>query len=458
MGSGLPGWVVSALGGMEPTVVGAPFSVRVWGWEVLDPLGGLGVAAAGEVGWGVLLAALPAVVLVAVLGRFFCGWLCPYVPILAVSHGVRRALARRGWSAPDVRLPSSQAVLVLLAVLGLTAVLGSQVAPLIYPPSLVGRELFRVIFQGGYGVGLVGLAGAFVFDTFVSRSGFCRTVCPGGALFRVLGALSPVTVRREASACTDCGVCDRVCGLGQSPMTDLVGAGCERCGACVASCPTDALELGVGRRPSLLVEVERARRGEQPEERWIPSRRAFLATLGVTVAGGVAFWAGPGRGAGLRPPGASGGGAFEGRCIRCFRCAEVCPVGAIRFEGGLDLAGVDTPVIDAERQACVLCMACTQVCPTGALEPVSAELAVIASRVRMGVPRLEVGRCIAWSGRGECRACWHACPYPELAVRFVGSGPSGPEFDGSACVGCGQCQQACPDRARAIIIVPQERV
>jgi ferredoxin len=34
-----------------------------------------------------------------------------------------------------------------------------------------------------------------------------------------------------------------VCNLGQSPMTGRIDEGCERCGKCVASCPTDALKF-----------------------------------------------------------------------------------------------------------------------------------------------------------------------------------------------------------------------
>ena len=31
---------------------------------------------------------------------------------------------------------------------------------------------------------------------------------------------------------------------------------------------------------------------------------------------------------------------------------------------------------------------------------------------------------------------------------------SGPVFDAAACVGCGLCEEACPERARAIRILP----
>ena len=94
------------------------------------------------------------------------------------------------------------------------------------------------------GLGVLGLA--LSFDVLVSRAGFCRYLCPGGALFRLIGWRSKVRVLREESKCTDCTACDVVCNLLQSPMTDQTDSGCERCAKCVAVCPTRALTISTG--------------------------------------------------------------------------------------------------------------------------------------------------------------------------------------------------------------------
>lgn len=165
-------------------------------------------------------------------------------------------------------------------------------------------------------------------------------------------------------------------------------------------------------------------------------RRAFIAAIAASAAL-------PRRSSGqtpLRPPGALPKPQFEGACIGCYRCAEVCPPKAIVFENG-------QPVIHARERACTLCMLCPGACPTGALQEVTPE------EVRMGIPVLNRRACLPWAGAGVCRLCHQVCPYPDAAIELVGP-QAAPLFHAEACVGCGLCEEACPDIARAIHIKP----
>lgn len=240
-------------------VLGAPTSIELFGVELVDPLEWLGVTLQRGVTTRLVWTLLPGLLLVVLLGRFFCGWACPYLPILAASNATRWFLSRLGVPLRDLKVPRVSARVAMVGVLVGSSLLGTQLLPLVYPPAVIGREVFRALFYGSLGAGSFVVLGAFVFDTFISRAGFCRSLCPGGAMFSTLGALSAVRVHREVPKCTDCTVCDVVCNLGQLPMTDKLDGGCERCGKCIAACPTRALSWKLAVPSALRSETEKPR-------------------------------------------------------------------------------------------------------------------------------------------------------------------------------------------------------
>lgn len=238
-----------ALGILDTEVRGAPWSISIFGLEVLDPLASLSLVAARGWSWKLLLGALPALVLVGLLGRFFCGWMCPYIPLIAASESARALLKKIGVPLPDVKVPAGAAYVVLAVLVLASAIFGVQLAGLVYPPSLIARSAYKAAVLGGVGTGALFLLFAFLVDVVLGRALWCRALCPGGALFRIVGRFSPVSVVRDPAKCTDCTVCDVVCRFEQSPMTDRTDSACERCARCVSSCPTGALDLVlIGRR------------------------------------------------------------------------------------------------------------------------------------------------------------------------------------------------------------------
>jgi MauM/NapG family ferredoxin protein len=147
----------------------------------------------------------------------------------------------------------------------------------------------------------------------------------------------------------------------------------------------------------------------------------------------------------LRPPGAVPEREFLRRCIKCNKCAQVCPYGSIRM-GHLQAGQrFGTPLIDAREMPCYLCMECPPVCPTGALDPKLTE----KRDVRMGVAVINEDLCLAYHGI-ICRTCFDRCPLFREAITLRDE--QYPEVHEDVCVGCGICVHKCVGPEGAIAI------
>jgi MauM/NapG family ferredoxin protein len=147
----------------------------------------------------------------------------------------------------------------------------------------------------------------------------------------------------------------------------------------------------------------------------------------------------------LRPPGAVPEREFLRRCIRCNKCAQVCPYGSIRMAHVEWGTRVGTPMIFPRTVPCYLCMKCPPVCPTGALDNALVE----KEDARMGVAVIDESKCFAYNGI-ICRSCFERCPIYRRAITLRDE--MFPEVLPEACVGCGVCEHVCPAEEGAITV------
>jgi len=179
-------------------------------------------------------------------------------------------------------------------------------------------------------------------------------------------------------------------------------------------------------------------------------------------AGGVAavLAAGSGYGWTLRPPGAVAETDFLKKCLRCGRCAHVCPYGAVRMGELSNGLAIGTPVIVARETPCYLCpdLPCVKACPTGALDPELTE----AHKTRMGTAVItEREECLSLKGL-RCEVCYRACPLIDKAITVenylnVKTGRHAifePVVHKKECTGCGICEKSCVLERPAIVVGP----
>jgi len=195
-----------------------------------------------------------------VVGRAFCGWACP----MGLVEDALGAAPRPRFVRVFLLRPSVRAARTLLdrwlkplkyvsLALAVWLVVSTNYGPARSYPYVVrsteafGLESVRVAIALGaphYALRLWVLGAALVIGALVLR-GWCRYLCPLGALLGLANKISLLRVRREESACNACGRYPRECLQSTVPGT----ADCVVCGDCVQGCGAGAVTYGVREGP-----------------------------------------------------------------------------------------------------------------------------------------------------------------------------------------------------------------
>ena len=238
---------------------GSPWSATLFGISVTDLLATAESAAASrKLRWVLVTSALIPLLATLLLGRVYCGWICPMGIIAPMARKFREVL--KFLEIKPLSLEINRRDKYYLLVLGLLygSAFGLPILHLIYPPAILGREVHGGIsaFFDGAEVGKFtlftqGLTSASLFilavlalEILLLPGFWCKSLCPGGAVYSLLSRFRLLRIRRIKDACTDCTLCDVRCPMGLEPMTDKTGVECDNCGVCIDSCPTDALVYG----------------------------------------------------------------------------------------------------------------------------------------------------------------------------------------------------------------------
>jgi ferredoxin-type protein NapH len=238
-----------------------------------------------------------------ILGRSFCGWLCPFGLYQDLLTRIRKATKRKHLSfsqKTSAKLGQSRyiiiaAFLILSVIFSSYAIFGTELIPGTIPGGPEGTEAgvvgfinepfclvcpmrpMCILFESSFGAmkysyvsqityGPLWIAGQyitsinltiFIIVTILAlayRRFWCR-ICPLGGLTALFSSFTPfkqialTKLQKDEHKCTKCGVCKRVCptqavAMFEQKGGDVTESRCMLCARCVEICPYEgALEL-----------------------------------------------------------------------------------------------------------------------------------------------------------------------------------------------------------------------
>lgn len=432
------------------------------------------------------------IVITLLLGRVFCGWICPLGTIHNIAGSLKKSIFR-----PGLKKFHTLKYYILIFIIA-ASLFSVQWAGLADPLSLLVRSLALGIypafhyaltsfFDAVYYIQIPGLAAGseYVYGFFkhsilafkepyflqsffisvlfiailllnlVEKRLWCRYLCPLGALLGILSRYSLIT-RSVSEGCTSCGICNDNCqggAIGDTPEK-WKKSECIYCMECDDPCPSDAVQFGLSptaenpfpdlqRRTVILTGVAGVLSVPLLRVSPVSAKSYFNPSL-------------------IRPPGSLEEGLFLKKCIRCGECMKVCITNGLQpalWQAGVE--GLWTPLLVPRIGYCEYrCTLCGQVCPTGAIQRLNqAE----KEKVKIGVAVIDTGRCLPYAFETPCIACHEVCPTPRKAIwleEVTVTGRDGfaitlkrPRVDPHICVGCGTCEATCPIMAKPAIYV-----
>lgn len=186
------------------------------------------------------------------LGRFICGFLCPFGWLQELLHKIPSKKLSTKKLKPLTYL---KYIILLLAVVLLPALAVNDVGmgdpffcKYICPQGVLEGAIPLSLVNEGIraALGTLFVQKLFILIVVVALSilfyrPFCKWICPLGAFYALLNKISLLEIKMDEQKCVSCGKCAASCKMDVDVRKTPNHAECIRCGKCITACPAEAL-------------------------------------------------------------------------------------------------------------------------------------------------------------------------------------------------------------------------
>ena len=186
------------------------------------------------------------------LGRFICGFLCPFGWFQELLHKIpTKKLSTKKLKPPRYLKYAILLVMVFLLPAFLVNDVGMgdpYFCKYLCPQGVLEGAIPLSIANSGIRAALgslfswkLGILLTVIVLSVLFYRPFCKWICPLGAIYSLFNKVSLLGIKVESDKCVGCQRCVSACKMDVNVLQTPNHPECIRCGACMKACPKDAI-------------------------------------------------------------------------------------------------------------------------------------------------------------------------------------------------------------------------
>lgn len=192
----------------------------------------------------------------ALVGRFVCGWLCPFGLFQDLLYKIPFVKKINTFKGDKILRNLKYVILVVFVILMplfLVDIIGQgppYFCKLICPAGTLEGGIPLVLLNKSlqqtigwlYAWKMLLLVITIILCMIIFRA-FCKYICPLGAIYSLFNSNSILKLRVNEEKCTHCHACSKICRMNVDPVENPNDKECIRCGKCKNICSANAISF-----------------------------------------------------------------------------------------------------------------------------------------------------------------------------------------------------------------------